>query len=164
MGKCDVHNAYRNVPIHPRDTSWLGLQWDEVVYVDTVLPFGLRSAPKIFTAVADAFHWVVLQAGMEYMFHYVDDFITIASTNKKCQEAMQTVHTVGIRTRSTDGAQEDGGSGTFFGVEIDTVAMEAWLPQEKLAELVSLLEKWLGRKHCIKEDLESLTGKHPHKS
>ena len=27
MGKCDVQNAYRNVPIHPRDTSWLGLQW-----------------------------------------------------------------------------------------------------------------------------------------
>ena len=82
------------------------------MYADTVLPFGLRSAPKIITAVADAFHWAVLQAGMEYMFHYVDDFITIASTNKKCQEAMQTVHTVGIRTRSTDGAQEDGGSGT----------------------------------------------------
>ena len=25
--KCDVQNAYRNVPINPKDTNWLGLQW-----------------------------------------------------------------------------------------------------------------------------------------
>ena len=28
-------------------------------YVDASLPFGLRSAPKIFTVVADALQWVV---------------------------------------------------------------------------------------------------------
>ena len=135
--------------------------------MDTALPFGLRSAPKIFTAVTDAFHWAVLQAGVEYMFHYVDDFITIASTKEKCQEAMQTVHTVAselglpMEPKKTVGPVQQV---TFSGVEIDTVAMEVRLPQEKLAELVSLLEKWLGRKHCMKEDLESLTGKLQHAS
>ena len=80
---------------------------------------------------------------------------------------MQTVHTVAselglpMEPKKTVGPVQQV---TFLGVEIDTVAMEVRLPQEKLAELGSLLEKWLGQKHCIKEDLESLTGKLHHAS
>ncbi len=37
------------VPIHPEDR----MVWEGGPYVDTALPFGLSSAPKIFTAVAD---------------------------------------------------------------------------------------------------------------
>lgn len=33
-------------------------------YVDGVLPFGLWSAPKIFTAVADALQWVMVDKGV----------------------------------------------------------------------------------------------------
>ena len=32
----------------------LGMQWKGSVYMDKVLPFGLRSAPKIYNAIADA--------------------------------------------------------------------------------------------------------------
>ena len=47
------------------------------VYVDTALPFGLRSAPKLFNAVADALEWCVKSEGAGFMWHYLDDFITI---------------------------------------------------------------------------------------
>ncbi len=45
-----LESAYRNVPVHPTDQS---LVWEDSLYIDTVLPFGLRSAPKSFTAFAD---------------------------------------------------------------------------------------------------------------
>ncbi|XP_011406708.1 PREDICTED: uncharacterized protein LOC105314309 [Amphimedon queenslandica] len=48
---------------------------------------------------------------------------------------------------------------TFLGIEIDSITMEVRLPQEKLTELLELLEAWLDRKHCTKDNLESLTGK-----
>ena len=54
LAKIDVKHAYRNVPVHPDDRLLLGMKFKDTVYVDTTLPFGLRSAPKIFTAVADA--------------------------------------------------------------------------------------------------------------
>ena len=67
MAKIDVAYAYRNVPVHPQDRWLLGMQWEERVYIDTVLPFGLRSAPKIFCALSDAWSgsstgdkWVML--------------------------------------------------------------------------------------------------------
>ena len=47
LAKVDVKSAYRLVPVHPEDRLLLGMSWDDEVYVDSVLPFGLRSAPKI---------------------------------------------------------------------------------------------------------------------
>ena len=59
MAKMDIESAYRMVPVHPSDRLMLGMQWKGGVFFDTRLPFGLRSAPKIFTAVADALQWIV---------------------------------------------------------------------------------------------------------
>ena len=54
LAKVDIEHAYRNVPIHPGDRRLLGMMWKGDLYVDTVLPFGSRSAPpKIFSAIAD---------------------------------------------------------------------------------------------------------------
>ena len=50
LAKVDIKSAYRLVPVHPEDRLLLGMAWDGAVFVDTILPFGLRSAPKIFTA------------------------------------------------------------------------------------------------------------------
>lgn len=75
MGKCDVKNAYRIIPVHPSDRWLLGVKWQEAVYEDTRLPFGLRSAPKVFTAVADAFQWILVSKGINFVFHYIDDIV-----------------------------------------------------------------------------------------
>ena len=53
----------RSVPVHPMDRSLLGMRWEGALYIDTALPFGLRSAPKIFNAVADAVEWVARRQG-----------------------------------------------------------------------------------------------------
>ena len=61
MAKFDLRSAYQNVPVHPDDRWLLGTEWEDQLFVDTVLPFGLRSAPMIFNAVAEALafieHW-----------------------------------------------------------------------------------------------------------
>ena len=54
MVKADIKEAYRMIPIHPQDQPLLGVLWKNSVYIDRALLFGLRSAPKIFSAVADA--------------------------------------------------------------------------------------------------------------
>ena len=54
MAKVDLENAYKIVPIHPDDRTLLGMQWHNKVYLDICLLFRLQSAPKIFSAVADA--------------------------------------------------------------------------------------------------------------
>ena len=68
LAKVDIRNAYRNIPVHPDDRWLLGMSWQGEVFIDTVLPFGLRSAPKIFNAVADALDWVVR---VGEIYHYL---------------------------------------------------------------------------------------------
>ena len=48
LAKMDIEHAHRNIPIHPSDRHLLGMEWEGSCFIDTVLPFGLRSAPKIF--------------------------------------------------------------------------------------------------------------------
>ena len=53
----DIHQAYRNISVHPSDRSLLGMQWKGLTFVDSTLPLGLLSAPLIFSAVVDAAQW-----------------------------------------------------------------------------------------------------------
>ena len=47
LAKIDIESAYRLIPVHPHDCPLLAMQWDGHLYIDPMLPFGLRSAPKI---------------------------------------------------------------------------------------------------------------------
>ena len=60
--------------------------------MDPMLPFGLQSPPKIFSAVADALEWHLRQRGIRYVYHYLDDFIIVASPGSgECASALTTL-------------------------------------------------------------------------
>ena len=77
--KLDLKDAYRMVPVHPHDHPLLGISWEGSTYVDCSLPFKLRSAPKIFIAVADMLAWAVHCSGVRYVLHYLDKFLLLGS-------------------------------------------------------------------------------------
>ena len=45
LSKIDLQDAFRLIPVHPSQWNLLGICWKTRFYVDTCLPFGLRSAP-----------------------------------------------------------------------------------------------------------------------
>ena len=79
LAKLDLQHAYRIVPVHPEDCWLLGMQWEGLTFVDGALPFGLRSVPKIFTALADALQWIMEREGVTMVIHYLDDFLFLGS-------------------------------------------------------------------------------------
>ena len=46
--KADVKEAYQMTPVHPDDHHLLGVKWRNSLFINTMLPFSLRSALKIF--------------------------------------------------------------------------------------------------------------------
>ena len=72
--------------MHKEDRALLGMKWEGALYVDATLPFRLRSAPKIFTAIADALEWRLKHEGAEGIFHYLDDFLILAPPNSQLCE------------------------------------------------------------------------------
>ena len=78
LAKVDIESAYRLVPVHPLDRPLQAMEWKGRLYVDPMLPFGLRSAPKIFNALANGLEWHLRDQGISNVFHYLDDFIVVA--------------------------------------------------------------------------------------
>ncbi len=144
------------------------MKWQGQVYIDPTLPFGLRSAPLIFSAVADAAMWVMMRRGVSHVVHYIDDFLTIGGPDtKECAENNTVMHEVCEYLGLPKEPAKDEGPMTslsFTGIEIDSEAMELRLPKDKLARLLEELSHWRGRKACKKRDLLSLIGLLAHAS
>ena len=90
LAKINIERAFQIFPVHPHDQHLLGLSWKGNMFIDTVLPFGLRSAPKMFNALADALQWIAERCGISYLRHYflmlLNDLITAGRPNsEECQ-------------------------------------------------------------------------------
>ena len=83
LAKLDIKQAYRMVPIHPTDRLLLAMKWRGKTFIDKALPFGLRSAPLIFTAIADALQFMMEARGVNPVLHYLDDFVTLGEPGSK---------------------------------------------------------------------------------
>ena len=111
------------------------MAWRGRLYIDTALPFGLRSAPKIFTAVADALEWVLLQDGLSWSIHYIDDFLTAGCAGTdECANNLRTIKStcewlgVPLKWSKVEGPTTEL---TFLGIVLDTIKGEIRLPQER---------------------------------
>ena len=128
MAKTDLQAAYRTVPVHPRDQHLIGLEWGGATYQDKALPFGLRSAPKLFTAVGDCLTWALVCEGVHDCVHYLDDFYfrgppACPSCRTALDKAMGLFEKLGLPVAP---AKTVGPSTvlTFLGIEIDSMSQE----------------------------------------
>ena len=163
MAKLDIKEAYRIIPIHPDDHRFFGVCWQGQVYVDCQLPFGLASAPVIFSALGEALEWILRQRGVKAVIHYIDDFLLLGPpSSPECKEALAVTHQtcqelgVPIAPEKTEGPIT---SITFLGIQLDSTSMTVSIPQDKLTKLQSMV-----RAACKLESvndvhfLESLVG------
>ena len=162
LAKIDISHAYRNVPVHPEDRLLLGMMWENQLYIDTVLPFGLRSAPKMFSAVADSLEWIPRKRGASYFLHYLDDFLTAGSPNSvECLANLKVLTCTCKKLGLPLAVEKVEGPLTqlvFLGILIDSATMTMKLPPGKLVELKKLVLEWLNKKVATKRELLSLIG------
>ena len=168
LAKIDIKSAYCIIPINPADRHLLGMAWDGKINIEACLPFGLRSAPKIFSAVADALAWIILEHGASLLGHYLDDFVTMGPAGQgTCRANLQIVLALCELLGVPLASEKSMGPCTcldYIGFLLDTIAMEVRLPKEKLARLVYAIRAWKYKKYCTKHELESLIGQLQHAS
>ena len=162
MAKLDLRHAYQVVPTHPKDRPLLGMQWQGRILIDTALPFGLRSAPKIFSSVADALLWVMRWRGVKRGIHYLDDFFFVgAPDSTECADALRTALQVCSELGMPVALEKLEGPATaisFLGIYLDSTLMQLKLPSDKLGNLRKLLASWSTRRNATKRELLSLIG------
>ena len=128
--KVDIKEANRMVPVNPDDQLLLAIEWANRIYIDTALPFGLRSAPKFFSAVADAIQWILQHHGVSNLLHYLDDFIFVVNNFVEAETYKYIlIHSLADLGVPLELPKSEGPSTclTFLGIEIDTVIMQVRL-------------------------------------
>ena len=48
LARLDMQAAYCLILVHPENHLLLGVRWGDSCYIDGMLPFGLKSAPKLW--------------------------------------------------------------------------------------------------------------------
>jgi len=162
LAKTDIESAFRIIPIIPQDQPLLGLSWRGQFYMDAVLPMGASSSCAIFSAFSTSLKWVALQKlQATSILHVLDDFLFMADTRSAClrdlQAFMELCHDLGVPIAPN---KTMGPSTTlpFLGITLDTVAMEARLPQDKLDKCRAHIQNFLGRSKVTLRELQSLVG------
>ena len=164
MSKIDLKNAFRLIPVHPNDWNLLGICWRNKFYIDTYLPFGLRSAPFLFNQLSVAIHWILQHKySVCHLLHYLDDFFTAgAPDSSECQNNLEAMLSLcqkingPVKLTKVEGPSTNI---TFLGIVINTVTMTASISSERKQELLSALQSMIERRKCTKQQLLSLIGK-----
>jgi len=162
LAKLDVKSTFRLLPVHPADWHLLGMKWRGNVYIDHCIPFGLCSAPKLFNVLVDLLAWIMEDAGISHLIHYLDDYLTMGPLESMvCQQNLNTFTSICADLGVSLAADKLEGSLTslcFLGIILDTKHMEIRLPADKLARIKQLLISWIPRKKARKRQTFSLVG------
>ena len=155
LSKIDLKDAFHSIPVRPADWNFLGIYWKHNFYIDTCLPFKLRSAPYLFNHFFSALHWILPHNyGVEYLLHYLDDFFIAGPVNSdECEQNLNFMVTlcrklnVPIKPSKVEGPAT---SLTFLGIHLNTISMEASITSERKRSLLQDLLFMQVRKKCIK--------------
>ena len=150
------------MPVHPFDRNVPGVRWAGDVYVDRALPFGLRLALKLFTAVDDALLWIMGTYGFKDGIHYLDDILILGSPGgyecgRNLRLCLGVCRLLGVTVapHKTEGPLQRCVSLVYCWTH------RGW-NYAYLRHLQSLLREWRGRKICQKRQLLSLIGQLQH--
>ena len=156
MPKVDLKSAFRIISVARRDWELLGLFWRGKYYIDTCLPFGLRSAPFLFNQFADALHWILAHNYNLHLIHYLDDYFIVGPPQSQtCQAAVQTMLNL-CTTRlgipiALDKLEGPDTAITFLGIEIDSQSQNSGYQQESCINYCRILPCGKERKRLRKE-------------
>ena len=164
MSKMDIKQAFRILPVKPSQWPLLGTFWQGNYYIETRLPFGLRSSPGIFNRFADCVCWIITEKyKIKNITHYSDDFFLVGPPNyhqakEEVNTAVEAFKYLGIPL-APEKQMGPNTSMTYLGININSENMSMSIPEEKYYETLTLLKSWGARKKCRKRELLSLIGK-----
>ena len=138
MTKIDLKDAYFAIPIATNHQKFLRFRWQGVTYQFQCLPFGLSSAPWVFTKTTKPVVTILRSLGMRVII-YIDDILILAPDKQTAVEHTACLiflfenlgFTINREKSQTDPTQEI----EFLGLIADSRLMELKLPGSKIKSI-----------------------------
>ena len=85
MTKIDLKDGYFLIPVHKKHKKYLRFSFRGVLYEFNAIPFGLSTAPYLFTKLVKPVVAWLRQKGFKSVV-YLDDFLMIGTSREECRE------------------------------------------------------------------------------
>ena len=136
----DLKDAYFHIPIHPSQRKYLRFVWRGKLYEFLVLPFGLCTAPFVFTKVTRPLAAFLRSRGIRAIF-YLDDILILGRSHQEClhfvQLALQVLQQAGFLINWKKSFLTPSQRFLFLGLWWDCHTQRVSLEDRKLASLQS---------------------------
>ena len=164
MFKFDLKSGYFHIDISPSQMSYLGFSWQSNFYCYSVLPFGLSSAPYIFTTKC-------LRPMVKYwrqhsvrIVLYLDDGIGMAPSQsdcfRDCHFVIKSLEDAGFVINETKSVLQPSQSLEWLGIEWNFINFSLHIPARRIDDCVQVLQSVLDRLPLVTaRDLARCTGK-----
>ena len=151
LGKTDVKNAFRIIPIHSDDYGLLGMQWRGLYYYDRCMPMGCSSSCLTFEMFSTAVELIDHhKLKIDYNLHIpLDDYLLVAPTEQLCQQHLDLLMSLCSYLGIPIAPEKTCGPSTtmsFAGIELASLLLEACLPRDKIAKCISQISDFIHRK------------------
>lgn len=142
MATIDLKEAYFLVPVHPTDRKYLRF-WFKNLFEFNCLPFGLCTAPLVFTKLLKPL-LARLRSQGHTLVAYLDDIICIGPDSNSCKITVNTVlnylNNLGFVVNFEKSNLNPKQTCKFLGVEINSTTMSLQLPSEKIEKIIKLVK------------------------
>lgn len=160
--KMDLKNAFRNLPVHPRDFHLLGFTFMENFYFDKALVFGASISCAIFERFARFLEFCVKsKMSSGELIHYLDDYLGGNLCYASCKSNMQIFQEVmselgvPLAEEKTEGPTE---ILVFLGLLLNSKDMTVRIPSEKIAQIREKILYVLSKQKVTLKEMQSLIG------
>ena len=161
MFTIDLKSGYHHVDMHPSARPFLGFHFARKTYTFNSLPFGLATAPFVFTQVIKqlAARW---RAFGFRLVPYVDDIIFMCATEVDaltCQlQVVTDLQAAGFIINWKKSQLAPSNTARFLGIVIDTQALKFFVPPDREGALRQHLHSLAAQRSTSAVEIARVTG------
>lgn len=161
MAKIDLTDAFLTVPVHPDDQHFLQFSWGGELYQFVAMPFGLASAPRVFTKLLKPLASYLRSRGVRLVV-YLDDILIVASSESQLREhlgwVVEVFESVGFIINREKSIVDPARVLEFLGFLLNTVGWTVSIPGPAAEKLSVRCRDLLNSPSCSLRDLAALLG------
>ncbi|KAN0018540.1 hypothetical protein ACTFIU_011158 [Dictyostelium citrinum] len=154
--------AYLHLLVDPHYSDLFRFVWKGVHYRWKTMPFGLSTAPRIFTMLLRPVLRMLRELNV-FVIAYLDDLLIVGSTKEEClsnlDKRMELLVKLGFKLNLEKSVLEPTQSITFLWLQIDSVSMQLLVPKEKKKSVIKEIRNFLKLDSCTPRKLAGLKGK-----
>lgn len=161
MGRLDLKDAYHLIPIAEAHRKYLRFVFEQELFQFKVLPFGLSSAPLVFTKLCRPVANFLRERGVKLVI-YLDDFLIFGASEEECREninlTVSLLTYLGFVINWEKSELNPTRCLKFLGIIINSLDMSLELPWEKKLKIRDMANQTIKKGRLKMNDLAKLIG------